>query len=301
MSESADDFNADTLLRTLPRDRHVLIAGPTASGKSALALAIAERRGGVIVNADAMQVYDGWQVLTARPTPAETAHLPHRLYGHVPFEARYSVGDWLRDLRPLLAGGDRLIITGGTGLYFSALTEGLAPIPPVPDTVRDEAAARLARDGAAALLDEIDAATRGAIDTANPARVRRAWEVRRATGRGLVEWQALTPPPLLAADAATTLVAEIAPATLALRIEARVDAMLRAGALDEVRANLDRLARAPLAGRAIGAPELAAHLRGRMTLEAARGAVITATRRYAKRQRTWMRNRLDRWQRIRTG
>lgn len=298
MSESVAEFNAAALPWALPRERHVLIAGPTASGKSALALAIAERAGGVIVNADAMQVYEGWRLLTARPPPEETARLPHRLYGHVPFEGRYSAGDWLRDMRPLLESGERLIVVGGTGLYFTALTEGLAAIPPVPETVRAEAGARLAAGGAGALLGGIDTRTRAAIDTANPARIRRAWEVQRATGRGLADWQALTPPPLLAPGEATALVIEIPPAALAARIEARFDAMLRAGVLDEVRANLGRLARAPLAGRAIGAADLAACLEGRMPLEAARTAAITATCRYAKRQRTWMRNRLAAWQRI---
>ena len=123
-------------------ERPVLIAGPTASGKSALALRIAEAQGGVIVNADALQVYEGWRILTARPTLEDEAKAPHLLYGHVPFEAEYSVGDWLRAVRPLLSGAARPIIVGGTGLYFRALTEGLAEIPAIPPEVRHRAASQ---------------------------------------------------------------------------------------------------------------------------------------------------------------
>ncbi|MBF9060731.1 tRNA (adenosine(37)-N6)-dimethylallyltransferase MiaA, partial [Rhodobacterales bacterium HKCCSP123] len=143
-------ISLDTISRELP----VLIAGPTASGKSALALEIAAAQGGVIVNADALQVYEGWRILTARPSPGDEATAPHHLYGHVPFEAEYSVGDWLRALRPLLSGDARPIIVGGTGLYFRALTEGLAEVPAVPPEVRAEADAM----PAAALLDALDRA-----------------------------------------------------------------------------------------------------------------------------------------------
>ena len=172
---------------TLPPDRPVLIAGPTASGKSALALAIAEARGGVIVNADALQVFANWRVLTARPPAADLARAPHALYGHVPGDADYSVGHWLRDLRPLLAR--RPIIVGGTGLYFTALTEGLADIPPVPPGIRTEANALPLAD----MLAALDPPTRDRIDGNNRARVQRAFEVLRSTGRGLAAWQQDTP------------------------------------------------------------------------------------------------------------
>ena len=165
-------------LPPIPADRPVLIAGPTASGKSALAAAIAAEQGGVIVNADALQVFDGWRILTARPTAEEEARLPHALYGHVPVDGAYSVGHWLRDVQPYLAGAVRPIIVGGTGLYFSALTGGLAEIPATPPEVRAEA------DGMAldALRAGLDPETLARIDVQNRARVQRAWEVQRATG-----------------------------------------------------------------------------------------------------------------------
>ena len=275
-------------------DRPVLIAGPTASGKSGLALAIARAQGGRIVNADALQVFDAWSSLTARPTPQDEAEAPHALYGHVPFEAPYSVGHWLREVAPMLNSGPRPIIVGGTGLYLSALTEGLAEIPPTPAEVRAEADA-LPLD---TLRTGLDPVTAGRIDLANRARVQRAWEVLRATGRGLADWQADTPPPLLPTARATTLVLDAPKDWLTPRIARRFDAMLTAGALDEVRAVLPRWDPALPAARAIGAPELVAHLRGEMSLDAARAAAVIATRRYAKRQRTWFRARMRDWHRI---
>lgn len=172
MSENTDGFNArysskdkeaDFPLMSLPfdiaPDRPVLIAGPTASGKSALALEIAETQGGVIVNADAIQVYDNWRILTARPSPEDESRAPHALYGHVPRDADYSVGHWLREVAPFLKDGPRPIITGGTGLYFTALTQGLADIPPTPPEICAKADARVAEDGFESLLAELDAAT----------------------------------------------------------------------------------------------------------------------------------------------
>lgn len=287
-----------TIPEGLRPEAPVLIAGPTAGGKSALALAIAEAQGGVIVNADALQVYDLWHILTARPDAAALARAPHALYGHVAAEAPFSVGHWLRAVAPLLAGPARLIVVGGTGLFFRALTEGLAEIPPVPAAVRAEAAARLEARGLAALAAELDAATAARLDRANPARVRRAWEVRAATGRGLAEWHADTGPPLLPGARATRLLLAPAPALLASRIAARMDAMLGAGVLDEVRAALPRYDPARPSGRAIGAAAFAAHLRGEMSLPEARAAAITATRQYAKRQRTWARAHMADWQQI---
>lgn len=281
----------------IPRDRPVLIAGPTASGKSALALAIAEAGGGVIVNADALQVYDGWRVLTARPTPAEQARAPHALYGHVDFTADYSAGAWLRDVMPLLQGPERPIIVGGTGLYFRALTEGLAEIPPTPPEVRARADSLDAPD-LIADLRRADPAILQRIDTQNPARLRRAWEVWETTGRPLSDWQADTPPPALPLDGALPLVIEPDRDALNARIARRFDQMLADGALDEARANLPRWDRAGGARKAIGAPELIAHLRGEMPLEAAREAAIIASRQYAKRQRTWFRARMGGWTRI---
>ncbi len=275
-------------------DRPVLVAGPTASGKSGLALAIVAAHGGRIVNADALQVYDTWRILTARPGPDETARAPHLLYGHVGDGADYSVGHWLREVAPLLSAGPRPVIVGGTGLYLSALTEGLADIPPVPTAVRARADA-LHHD---AMLAALDADTRARIDPLNPARVKRAWEVQEATGRPLARWQDETPPPLLPPGDALALVVEAPRDVLTPRIEARFDAMLEAGALDEVRAVLPGYDPGRPAHRAIGAPELAAHLRDEIDLATARERAIVATRRYAKRQRTWFRARMGRWESV---
>ena len=274
-------------------DKTVLIAGPTASGKSALALEIAERRGGVIVNADALQVFANWRVLTARPPDSDLGRAVHALYGHVPGDAAYSVGHWLRDLEPFLA--DRPIIVGGTGLYFSALTEGLAEIPATPAEVRAEADEM----PLAALLAGLDAGTAARIDRQNRARVQRAWEVLHATGRGLATWQDETPPPRLPLDRVTPILIEAPKEWLNPRIEQRFDLMLKHGALDEARANLPGWDPAKPSSRAIGAPELIAHLKGEMTLDAAREAAIVATRQYAKRQRTWFRKRMKAWRPVR--
>ena len=286
------------IVASVPRDGPVLIAGPTASGKSALALAIAEARGGVVVNADALQVFDAWPILTAQPTAADRARAPHALYGHLPFDAAYSAGDWLREVAPLLDAAERPILVGGTGLYFGALTEGLAPVPPVPAAVRAEADALRGDRGLAAMVGDLDPATRNRIDCANPARVQRAWEVLRATGRGLADWQAATPPPLLPTAHAHALLVEAPKAWLDPRIAARFDAMLAAGALDEARAERARWSPARQSSKAIGAAALIAHLDGELTLAETRAAAILATRQYAKRQRTWFRSRMKGWRKV---
>ena len=291
-------MTAGALLAGLDRDRPVLIAGPTASGKSALALRIAERLGGVIVNADAIQVYANWRVLTARPGPEDEARAPHRLYGHVPGDAPYSVGDWLREVAPLLQGGERPIIVGGTGLYFTALTEGLAEIPPTPEALRAEATSRIAAEGHAGLLAELDEATAARIDRANPMRVQRAWEVLQATGRGLADWQDNTPPPLLPRDRALAIVVEAPKEWLTPRIEARFDTMIARGALDEARANLAGWSPDLPSAKAIGAEELIAHLRGELRLQEAIARATVLTRQFAKRQRTWFRARMKDWRKI---
>ncbi len=278
-------------LPEIDSERPVLIAGPTASGKSALALEIADTSGGIIVNADALQVYDTWNVLTARPDAADLARAQHLLYGHVGQFESYSVGHWLRETAPLLQGPKRPIIVGGTGLYFTALTEGLVEIPAVPDSVR-----RHGNDlQTAEMLAALDPDTAARIDTANPARVQRAWEVQQATGTGLAEWQSRTPPPLLPLSQAQALVIDAPKDWLSPRIDRRFDMMLEAGALEEARANLDTWDPTLPSSRAIGAPELIAYLRGEMTLEDARTAAQIATRQYAKRQRTWFRARMKTW------
>jgi tRNA dimethylallyltransferase len=276
-------------------DLPVIIAGPTASGKSALAMEIARGQGRTIVNADALQVWSCWQVLSARPDAADEASVPHRLYGHVMPGAAYSVGHWLREVAEILAGDPRPVIVGGTGLYVSALTEGLAEIPATPAAVRRAADARIAAGDATGLLAELDPETAARIDRQNPARIQRAWEVLQATGRGLAAWQAETGTPVLAPGMATLLLLNADRDWLADRIDRRFDMMLAAGALDEARSVLPRWNPAAPWAKAIGAPELIAHLRGQMTLEAAATAAKAASRQYAKRQRTWFRKRMSGW------
>nr|WP_095597107.1 tRNA (adenosine(37)-N6)-dimethylallyltransferase MiaA [Actibacterium pelagium] len=273
----------------------ILIAGPTASGKSELALRFAETQGGVIVNADALQVFDGWRILTARPPAADEARAPHHLYGHVPFDQTYSVGHWLRDVAPFLSGKERPIIVGGTGLYFSALTEGLAEIPMTPPEVRSEGDAFLRDKGLAAMVAELDPLTASRIDLNNPARVQRAWEVLRTTSRGLADWQDDTPPALLPLRQAQGFVMNADKEWLNDRISRRFDLMMDQGALEEARMMEPNWDPALLSSKAIGAPELIAHLRGDLTLDEAREAAKIATRQYAKRQRTWFRSRMKAW------
>ena len=285
-------------LRENPPDpaRPILLAGPTASGKSALALAMAQQQHRVIVNADALQVYDMWQVLSARPDAADCQLVPHYLYGSVSRDQDWSVGHWLRAVEKLLAQHENPIIVGGTGLYFRALTEGLVEIPPTPPEVREQADALMASEGVSALLRQLDPLTRGRIDTANPARVQRAWEVLHSTGTGLADWQARTPPPLLPVSSATALVLRPQVEWLNVRIDSRFAAMIEQGALEEACAVLPFWAPHEQWAKAIGAPELIAHLQGHMSLPQAIAAATLATRQYAKRQRTWFRNGMKHWQ-----
>ena len=286
----------DTLSPELP----VLIAGATASGKSAMALDIAERQGGVIVNADALQVYDCWRVLSARPGTADLARAPHRLYGHISFDIPYSVGGWLRDIAPLLNGPDRPIVVGGTGLYFSALTEGLTEIPPVPTEIRAEGD-RLRKTDVNSMIGELetrDPLTAAKTDLANPMRVQRAWEVLQSTGRGLHDWQQETPPPLVSLSQSQACVLERPKEVLNQRIESRFRDMIGAGALDEVRAMQDSWEPSLPSSRAIGARELIAYLNDEVSLEQAIEGAVIATRQFAKRQRTWFRNRMGHWARV---
>ncbi len=279
---------------TIPPQMPVLIAGPTASGKSALALHIAQEQGGVIVNADALQVFDGWRILTARPDDSDLARAEHALYGHVPFDADYSVGHWLRDIAPYLQGAKRPIIVGGTGLNFNALTQGLAEIPATPDALRSQANTLALQH----LLADLDPGTTARIDTQNRMRVQRAWEVLQNTGRSLADWQDATPPPLLAPDQAICITLDAPKDWLNDRIARRFDQMLGHGALDEARAMLPHWNPAHLSSKAIGAPELIAHLRDETSLDTARAAAISASRQYAKRQRTWFRARHKNWHQV---
>ena len=284
----------------------VLIAGPTASGKSALALAVAERVGGVVVNTDSMQVYRDLRIITARPSAAEMARVPHLLYGHVDAAENYSVGRFLRDAAAALdearAQGRIPIFTGGSGLYFKALTAGLAAIPPVPPEIRAAVRARLEASGPAALhaeLSRCDPVAAAGLRPADRTRIARALEVVQATGRSITDWRHTGMPPLL--DAARTAKIFLAPdrAVLYRRIDARFDAMLSAGALDEVRAlaarRLDPLLPAV---KAHGVPWLVRYLAGEISLAAAAAEAKKDTRHYAKRQFTWFRHQLADWPRV---
>ena len=273
----------------------VLIAGPTASGKSSLAMEIADRFGGQIVNADAIQVFDGWRVLTARPSKADELVFSHRLYGHVPINGDYSVGHWIRDIRPILGEETRPIIVGGTGLYFSALTKGLADIPPTPESIRLQADEFRTTDGLGRMLEDLNAKTLGRIDQNNPMRVQRAWEVLQSTGRQISEWQDETPPPLLDVSKTTPIVMNSPKDWLNERIERRFNMMIEDGALDEANSNLPNWDPTLLSSKAIGAPELIAYLSGTTDLETAIERATIATRQYAKRQRTWFRSRMSDW------
>lgn len=279
---------------TIEPQQPVLIAGPTASGKSALAIHIAQHQGGIIVNADALQVFDGWRILTARPDDADLAKAEHALYGHVPFDADYSVGHWLRDVAPYVRGGKRPIIVGGTGLNFNALTQGLVDIPPTPDDLRAHANTL----PLAELLGDLDAETTARIDTQNKMRVQRAWEVLQNTGRSLANWQDATPPALLPPSKAVCITLDAPKEWLNDRIARRFDQMLDLGALDEARAMQPTWNPNHLSSKAIGAPELIRHLLGEMTLSDAREAAIIGSRQYAKRQRTWFRARHKAWAHI---
>ena len=285
----------DLDIKSLDQHRPVLIAGPTASGKSALAMAVADYLGGIVLNADALQVYSDWRILTARPSKSDEATVQHGLYGHVSGELPYSVGNWLREIGNHLDGDVTPIIVGGTGLYFSALTEGLADIPETPEEIRAIAMSRIQEDGALSLIGEIDLETAARIDQKNPMRVQRAWEVLKATGKGLARWQDETGPPLLSLDQAQAFLIDAPKAWLTPRIERRFDTMLDKGALDEARANEQTWRSSQPSAKAIGAAELIAYVRGETTLEEARLSALIATRQYAKRQRSWFRSRMKSW------
>jgi tRNA dimethylallyltransferase len=282
--------------------RHLIIAGPTASGKSALALRLARARDAAIVNADAMQVYACWRILSARPSDADLAAAPHLLYGHVGRRDAYSVGHWLRQVQALLDQGRPLVFVGGTGLYLSALTEGLAPVPDIPPEIRhrgNELRQAYGAEGFLAELAQADPKALARIDRQNPVRLQRAWEVVRATGRPLADFHAGAAPPLLPAGSFDGMVLQVAPSALRDRIAARFHAMMDAGALGEVRAVMADGWDASLpASRAHGAPELAGYLRGERTLDDAIARGILNTQQYAKRQRTWFRNRMADWLRV---
>ncbi len=285
--------------------RTLLIMGPTASGKSALALALAARLGGEIVNADSMQVYRDFRILTARPTIEEEGQVPHHLYGHVDAGELYSVGRWQRDalaaLAAIKARGARPIVVGGTGLYFKALTQGLADIPPTDAEVRAALRARFEHEGAPALHAELaraDAITAARLSPNDAPRILRALEVLETTGESISVLHANTEPPFARTHWAGVALTPDRDATYAA-INARFDAMLAAGALEEARAFAARKLDPVLpAMKAHGAPALMAHLRGELSLTEAAEIGKRDTRRYAKRQFTWIAGQMSDWPRI---
>jgi tRNA dimethylallyltransferase len=272
----------------------LIIAGPTCSGKSVLALALARRLGGTVINADAMQVYRELRILTARPTPADEAAVPHALYGIRPVARAGDVAWWRTAALAALEDAPGMpILCGGTGLYFRSLVHGLADIPPPDQAARADARALLQSIGAPALharLRQVDPQTAGSLQPADSQRVARAWEVFCSTGRGLAEWQSQPHAPL-AGWRFTAIRLDPPRETLRAAITSRFAAMLQAGALAEVAALLDQRLDPALPGmRAHGVPELSAHLRGETSLDEAAARAIAATGRYTKRQRTWLRH-----------
>ena len=281
--------------------RAVLIAGPTASGKSALALTLAQELGGTVINADSMQVYRDLRIITARPSPSEEASVPHRLYGHVDASENYSVGRWFREAAATLAMIERgvPILVGGTGLYFKALTLGLSSIPPVSSDLRASLRNRLRNEGIASLYAELRERDPGMASRLMPndrARIIRALEVVIATGRSLADWHASGMQPLLRAPGTVRVFLHVNRAELYARINARFDAMLAAGALEEVQAlRLRQLDPQLPAMKAHGVPWLIRHLDGETDLATAVEEAKRDTRRYTKRQATWFRHQLPDW------
>ena len=273
----------------------VLITGPTACGKSDLAMLIAKRFGGVVINADAIQVYGAFRKLTARPSELEEQSVPHHLYGHVGYDQTYSVGEWLRALAPLLAANRRPIITGGTGLYFQALTTGLVQIPPIDSAIISRSKQLLDEQGHQVMAEQLDAETFEKIDLRNPMRVQRAWQVLHGTGQGLAAWQNVKPSPLLALNETVPILFDVDRDWLCRRIEHRFEKMLYTGALEEVRAILPYWHPDLPCAKAIGAPQLVAYLRNEISLATAKRQATIATQQFAKRQRTWFRSKMAKW------
>ena len=290
----------DMQSNSLDLSKAVLIAGPTASGKSALALELAQKTGGIVINTDSMQVYRDLRIITARPTVEEEARAPHRLYGHVDASVNFSAGAWVADAAKVLAEARaerRLaIFIGGSGLYFKALTRGLSAVPPIPPEVREGVRARLERDGVEALHAELarrDPVSAERLKPRDRTRIARALEVVEATGRALPDWHREGLPPLLPRSEFTALFLAPERDQLYARIDARFGAMLDAGALEEVAAlaarKLDPLLPAM---KAHGVPALIRYLGGEITREQAADIGRADTRHYAKRQFTWFRHQL---------
>jgi len=285
----------------------ILITGPTASGKSALAVAMAQKHGGEVVNADSMQVYDTLHVLTARPFEADMGGIAHHLYGSVPAGAKYSTGDWVRSAEVLveeIRGRGRIpVFVGGTGLYFKALTGGLSDMPAIPEEIRGKWRGRLTEEGAAALhaqLAAIDPKAAAVLGRSDSQRIVRALEVMEASGRSIVDLQAAAGQAIIDPDRAEKLIVEPERSILHDHVNRRFARMLDMGAVEEVQALLSLgLDPAMPVMKAIGVPQIAAMLRGEMSREDVIEKASAATRQYAKRQMTWSRNQMDAsWRRV---
>ncbi len=292
--------------RTSPRS--VLIAGPTGSGKSQLALALAQELepsgGATIINSDSMQVYRDLSVLTARPYGDEEQKVPHRLYGIFSGSQRCSAGRWrdlaAHEIAKAHEAGRLPIVVGGTGLYFQALTDGLAQVPDIPDAIRQQGRERLDQLGNAQFhteLAERDPAMAARVRPSDPQRMLRAWEVIEATGRSLAEWQRDDQRSMGAPDAVARIVLMPPREILYAKCDRRFERMIAEGALEEVsRLLLQSIPQSHPLMKAVGVREIAGHLHGDTSLDDAIAAGQQATRRYAKRQMTWARNRMADWQ-----
>jgi tRNA dimethylallyltransferase len=304
----ATEDMAEALVETLLEDARgrdaLLIAGPTASGKSALAIAVAQATGGVVVNADSMQIYDGIRILTARPIPEEEAAVEHRLYGFVDPRIAFSAGDYVRAVTPVLAelkaNGRLAVVVGGTGLYFKALTDGLVEMPDFPAAIMAEVESMEAAGlSLHEWLKREDPGSAARLSPADQPRLQRAVSVKLATGRTLGEWQRDTTAPVLAAGRWSGVCLAPDRATLYARIDQRFHAMIQQGALDEAR-HIRSIALPANRGvmKAHGMPHLIRHLDGTMMLEQAITLGQQDTRNYARRQGTWARKFMGSWRQV---
>ncbi len=281
----------------------VLIAGPTCSGKSQAAIEVAERLGGVVINADSMQVYREIPILSAQPTQEDQNRVPHYLFGHKSVLDDYSVGHWLEEIRTVirdqLSAGKVPVVAGGTGLYFQALKEGLAEIPPIPEFVRDYVRGVMGRWGLDAVRDRlaaVDLLNRADLDNMDRQRASRALEVRLATGRSLSSWQKAGQSGGFDGEAFVPIVLAPPRQEIYRRCDDRFDQMLKRGALNEVKQLLPlELPHSRPAMKALGVPHLSRYLEGEMPLDEAVDKAKTATRRYAKRQFTWISGHMISW------
>ena len=281
----------------------ILICGPTASGKSKLAMNLANEFGAIIINADALQIYDGWRILTARPNLSDEKEVKHFLYGTQPMNKPYSVGNWLKDLEKILINykDTPKIIVGGTGLYFTSLIQGLADIPSTAPKIRNDVDnwhKSVGDETLSSWLKVHDPKTFSLIDSNNSARIKRAIETLIQTGKGLSDWQKIDAKVLLNFSKENSFVLNIEADILNKRISDRFKNMMKYGAIDEVKEKVKFWNKNYPAFKAIGAQEIHSYLKEELTLEEATEKAIIRTRQYAKRQRTWFRSKMKNWTQI---